>query len=54
MNGVSGGGGDNTGAPNALRTGAVREAVSDGANGTPRIAKETRPRNIAMMYCIKY
>lgn len=32
----------------------VYEAVSDGINGTPRIASETRPRNIALMYCIKY
>ena len=27
---------------------------TDGSNGTPRITNETRPRNIAMMYCIKY
>jgi microcystin-dependent protein len=28
--------------------------IVDGANGTPRTASETRPRNIAMLYCIKY
>jgi microcystin-dependent protein len=28
--------------------------VSDGTNGTPRTAAETRPRNVALMYCIKY
>lgn len=28
-------------------------AVSDGVNGSPRTASETRPRNIALMYCIK-
>lgn len=27
--------------------------VSDGTNGTPRVAAETRPANIAMLYCIK-
>lgn len=26
---------------------------TDGTNGTPRTASETRPRNIALMYCIK-
>jgi microcystin-dependent protein len=28
--------------------------ISDGVNGTPRIAKETRPRNKAVNYWIKY
>lgn len=28
--------------------------VSDGTNGTPRTAAETRPRNVAMLACIKY
>ena len=28
--------------------------VSDGTNGTPRTAAETRPRNIALLACIKY
>jgi len=28
--------------------------ISDGTNGTPRTAAETRPRNIALLYCIKY
>lgn len=28
--------------------------VSDGTNGTPRVAAETRPRNVAMLACIKY
>lgn len=27
--------------------------VTDGVNGTPRTAAETRPRNIALLYCIK-
>ncbi len=32
----------------------VREALPDGANGVPRTGPETRPRNIALLYCIKY
>jgi microcystin-dependent protein len=28
--------------------------ISNGSNGTPRIASETRPANIALLYCIKY
>lgn len=28
--------------------------ISDGVNGTPRVDAETRPINIAKMYCIKY
>ena len=29
-------------------------AVTDGTNGTPRTASETRPTNVAMIACIKY
>jgi microcystin-dependent protein len=32
----------------------VRGATTDSINGTPRTAPETRPKNIAMLYCIKY
>lgn len=32
----------------------VRNPVTDGVNGTPRTASETRPRNVAMLPCIKY
>lgn len=28
--------------------------ASDGVNGVPRTAAETRPRNVALLYCIKY
>lgn len=31
----------------------IRDAVTDGVNGTPRTASETRPRNLAVMWCIK-
>jgi phage-related tail fiber protein len=32
----------------------IREAKTDGTNGTPRTASETRPRNIALLACIKF
>lgn len=32
----------------------VRDPVTDGINGTPRTTYETRPRNVALLYCIKY
>lgn len=38
---------------NAGTADAVREALTDGTNGAPRTAAETRPRNIALLYCIK-
>jgi len=43
-------GGSNYGYYGTTTTGPV----SDGTNGTPRTANETRPRNIAMLYCIKF
>jgi len=33
---------------------AVTSPSSDGTNGTPRTAAETRPKNIALLACIKY
>jgi microcystin-dependent protein len=33
---------------------AVGNPTTDGSNGDPRTANETRPKNIAMLYCIKY
>jgi microcystin-dependent protein len=32
----------------------IGNPTTDGANGTPRTASETRPANIAMLYCIKF
>lgn len=32
----------------------VKEATSDGTNGTPRTGNETRPAEIAVLVCIKY
>ncbi len=31
----------------------VSEPVSDGTHGTPRSANETRPKNVALLWCIK-
>lgn len=33
---------------------AVGNPTTDGANGTPRRAAETRPRNVALLACIKF
>ena len=41
-------------ATSLLSSTSVRAAVSDGTNGTPRTASETRPANIALLYCIKF
>ena len=36
-------------------TGAGKNIIAtDGTNGTPRTATETRPANIALLYCIKF
>ena len=32
----------------------VKEAVSDGVNGIPRVDNETRPRNVALKYIIRF
>lgn len=39
---------------NSVKTGCVRAAITDGTNGDPRTAAETRPRNVALLYCIKF
>lgn len=35
-------------------TDALGYPITDGTNGTPRTGAETRPRNIALLACIKY
>jgi hypothetical protein len=43
------------GIPNTpLPADLVRNPVTDGTNGTPRTASETRPRNVALLPCIKF
>ena len=32
----------------------ILDPTTDGTNGTPRTASETRPANIALLYCIKF
>lgn len=34
-------------------TDTIRAPISDGTNGTPRLASETRARNVALLQCIK-
>jgi phage-related tail fiber protein len=51
-----GGGSGNT--PLALAGGSINNSIvsdpiSDGVNGTPRTGSETRPRNVALLACIK-
>lgn len=48
---LNGGGGTAFDFPNAFAT--ATNPITDGVNGTPRTASETRPRNIAMRYLIK-
>jgi hypothetical protein len=33
---------------------SVGDPTSNGSNGTPRVGGETRPANIALLYCIKF
>ena len=39
---------------NTIKNNDVQDAVTDGTNGTPRTSSETRPRNVALLPCIKY
>ena len=39
---------------NATTAGAPGDPTTDTTNGTPRTAAETRPANIALLYCIKF
>jgi microcystin-dependent protein len=42
------------GSPTANFAGTTSSPSDDGVNGTPRTASETRPRNVALFYCIKF
>lgn len=46
--------GGSNGATNGAGASATGAPITDGTNGTPRIAAETRPRNIALLACIKF
>lgn len=49
------GGGTGTYAAGATNnTTSIGAPVTNGANGTPRTAAETRPRNVALLPCIKF
>lgn len=55
-NGPTGGGGEyvGSGAPGTIQvSGRVLDPVALN-NGTPRVANETRGRNVALLFCIKY
>ena len=53
LNGQNGGLTDDTGLIGSSRNDRVRGAVTDGTNGTPRVANETRPRNIGATYFMR-
>jgi len=36
---------------NAAPANTVRDASTDGTNGTPRLSNETRPKNVAVIFC---
>jgi microcystin-dependent protein len=44
----------NSGGANLNETFRAATLESDGTNGTPRIASETRPLNVALLACIKF
>jgi len=44
---------DNENGNDFSSTRVVRQAITDGVHGTPRIADETRPKNIGLIFCIK-
>lgn len=63
MTGATGYAGGNSGPTNYLGQNSsnglvgnlgVGSPASDGSNGSPRTAAETRPRNVALLACIKY
>lgn len=42
------------GVPSGANNAAIGDPNTDGSNGAPRTSQETRPRNVAMLACIKY
>lgn len=45
-------GGPNAGNAAVSDSGKPQAAISDGVNGTPRLANETRPSNVAVTFCV--
>lgn len=52
--GAKGVGGNMSGTGHGIEQAIVGNPTADGANGEPRTAAETRPRNVALLACIKY
>ncbi|MBL8020170.1 MAG: phage tail protein [Leptospirales bacterium] len=54
---ISGGGSDMQGAAGTLNisfsAATTGDPTTDGTNGTPRIANESRPKNVALTYCMR-
>jgi hypothetical protein len=48
------GGNNNPAKPGSTNSAQSSVPRDDGTNGTPRTAAETRPRNIALLICIRY
>ena len=53
FHGDGSGSGRPTGSGSNFTAATTGAAVTDGTNGTPRTAAETRPKNLAILYCIK-
>ncbi|AEE52286.1 phage tail protein [Haliscomenobacter hydrossis] len=51
---ASGMGGESSNGAALFRTPSITNPTSDGTNGTPRTGSETRPKNVYVLYIIKY
>ncbi len=50
---TTGGAGNLVNNGNETLSNITRQAVTDGTNGTPRTSSETRPKNVALTYCMR-
>jgi microcystin-dependent protein len=53
INGTNTGATGTTSSAQATSVTSTGAPITDGTNGTPRTAAETRPRNVSLLYCIK-